>query len=105
MLARTVDLKGESRDRFTALYKSLIDELQPVTAIEELLVQKMAVAQWRQIRIWSFEKNSMDSTTPNLQAHGDRASIYETRYDRQFDRAMATLERRRAKKMRSEPSK
>ncbi len=105
MLARTVVLEGESRDRFTALYKSLLDELKPVTAIEELLVQKMAVAQWRQIRIWSFEKNSMDTSAANLQALGDRASIYETRYDRQFDRAMATLERRRAKKMLSEPSK
>lgn len=40
--------------------KSLTDELQPVTAIENLLVQKMAVAHWRQMRFWNIEKASMD---------------------------------------------
>jgi len=108
IVARTVVLDCESRDRFNTLFRSLIDELQPVTVIEEMLVQKMAVAQWRQMRLWNLEKNSIEGQKLDLEALGARTSVYETRYDRQFDRAMATLERRRALRDKikvSEPTK
>ena len=95
ILARTVVLESESRDRFNQLYDSLVAEIQPVTAIETLLVQKMAVAQWRQMRLWSNEKANPE----------DGPNLWETRFDRQFDRALSTFERLRRLKHTSEPSK
>jgi hypothetical protein len=92
ILARTVVLDGESRERFNELHQSLISELQPATPIENLLVSRMAVAQWRQLRLWSLEKAATEADPGSLP---DRASVFETRYDRQFDRALATIERRR----------
>jgi hypothetical protein len=94
ILARTVVRDGESRDRFNQLFTSLIHELQPATAIENLLVQKMAVAQWRQMRLWGTEKTSIDEAP----AANDKSSICETRYDRQFDRALASLDRIRSQR-------
>jgi hypothetical protein len=93
MLARSVVLDGESRTRFDELHRSLTEELQPVTAIETMLVQKMVVAQWRQMRLWTMEKAGMEKDSANF----ERSSLFESRYDRQFDRALATLERLREK--------
>ena len=60
------------------------------------------------MRLWNLEKNSIEGQKLDLEALGARTSVYETRYDRQFDRAMATLERRRALRDKikvSEPTK
>jgi hypothetical protein len=95
LLARTVVLESESRDRFTRLYDSLVEEIQPNTTIETLLVQKMAVAQWRQMRLWGIEKSDP----------AEGPSIWEARFDRQFDRALGTFERLRHLKKSVEPGK
>jgi hypothetical protein len=115
MLARTIVLDGESRERFNELCKSLTDELQPATSIEHLLVQKMAVAHWRQMRFWNIEKASMDyevskqsaehaGADPSLRdalalrtlgSVGQTTSQFEVRFDRQFDRALSRFERLR----------
>ena len=55
MLADTVVLNGESRDRFIALLESFIAEHGPITQSEQACVHKMAVAYWRQMRTWSFQ--------------------------------------------------
>src|SRR5580658_6344985 len=60
MLSATIVLKGESQDRFCALLAALIEEFQPRTPFEESLIQNMAVARWRQMRIWGMEKAAMD---------------------------------------------
>jgi hypothetical protein len=101
ILARSIVLDSESRDRFNDLHRSLIAELQPATPIENMLVQKMAVAQWRQMRLWGLEKVTIEQEC----ALSDQASIFESRYDRQFDRALATLERLRDRKKPTEPGK
>jgi hypothetical protein len=118
MLARTVVLDGESRERFNELCRSLTDELQPATAIENLLVQKMAVAHWRQMRLWNIEKATMAlevSKQPPAEAAGDpcvRDAIafrslgdesrsnfllnqFEMRYDRLFSRSLDRFEKHR----------
>ncbi len=112
MLARTVVLEGESRDRFNELCKSLTDELEPKTAIENLLVQKMAVAHWRQMRFWNIEKASMDhevgkqspdlaNADPSLRDAlalrnlGQSTGQLELRFDRQFERALRVFQRLR----------
>jgi hypothetical protein len=60
MLSGTVVLKGESTDRFLGLLTALLEEFQPQTPFEESLIESMAVARWRQMRIWGMEKAAME---------------------------------------------
>jgi hypothetical protein len=53
------------------------------------------------MRLWGMEKAAIEADPTGLP---ERASIFETRYDRQFDRALATIERRRNLKSRVEPT-
>lgn len=94
MLARSVVLESESRERFEKLHASLLEELQPATAIEKLLVMKMVTAQWRQMRQWNYEREGQQS---------DRSTTTETRYDRQFERSLNTLLRLRDQKSAPNP--
>ncbi len=116
MLSGTVVLTGESEDRFKALLADLHAELQPQTTVEITLVENMAVARWRQMRIWGMEKASMEhemraQSEARDAAEGDlvedtatRCALafrtlsddsrslelinrYEARYDRQYLRA------------------
>jgi hypothetical protein len=56
LLADSMVLEGESEDRFSAYLSVLEDELQPAPGVESSLVETMAVAHWRRMRIWSLEK-------------------------------------------------
>jgi hypothetical protein len=117
MLSGTIVLQGESTDRFLSLVAVLHEEFQPQTPFEESLIQNMAVARWRQMRIWGLEKAGMEyemrrqSEMPNSIStdilHADvatRASLafralsddsrsielinrYDSRYERQYYRA------------------
>ena len=60
MLSGTIVLKDESSDRFLSLLAALHEEFQPQTPFEESLIDNMAVARWRQLRIWGLEKAGMD---------------------------------------------
>ncbi len=70
ILADVVLLEGESRERFTALVNSVIAEYQPETHTEFTLVQKIAVAHWRQMRIWA-----MDSAGINHEMRAQSAAM------------------------------
>ncbi len=100
MLARTVVLDGESRHRFHALMTSLREELKPETAIENLLVHKMAVAHWRLLRVWGMEKAAIGSQPPASGIADKHVNIYEMRFDRQFTRALDRFEKFRAARTR-----
>lgn len=77
LLAKALLMEGESRGRFDALVQLLNDALHPETAIEHLLVGKMAASHWRQLRIWNLEREG----EKNMNDH-------EMRLDRQFYRAL-----------------
>jgi hypothetical protein len=116
MLARTIVLDGESRPRFQALMTSLQAELKPETAIENLLIHKMAAAHWRLMRVWGMERScasegvreagppeSPDAPTRDALAFGksgNHLNEYEMRFDRQFTRALDRFERFRATRTR-----
>jgi hypothetical protein len=87
MFARLVVLDGESRERFNELHLSLIHELRPSTVIETILVQKMAVAQWRQFRAWNFEKHGLDGVSHPVNLL-ENPVLSDSRHDRQFERAL-----------------
>src|SRR5450631_1220866 len=50
MLARTVVLSGESQERFDAILNSFLATYRPANGPEYILVYKMIVAHWRQLR-------------------------------------------------------
>ena len=59
-LASTVVLATEARDRFVALLNNLFEEHKPITFTEQALVETMAAARWRQMRLWCFQKVDLD---------------------------------------------
>jgi len=113
LLSATIVLQGESTDRFEKLLAALYAEFQPETPFEESLVENMAVARWRQRRIWGMEKAGMDhevrrqaglSSSISTEDNVTRASLafrtlsddsrslelinrYDSRYERQYYRA------------------
>jgi hypothetical protein len=116
MLSDTVVLKCESTDRFLFLVATLFEEFQPQTPFEESLIEDMAVARWRRMRIRGMEKAGMDHEmsrqfTPELE-HADSATRawlafrtvsddsrtldlvnrYDSRYQREYLRAHRRFE-------------
>ena len=111
LLSRTIVLSGENRKLFERLLADFTNEFQPATPVQNALVENMAVARWRQMRIWSMEKEELthemrsqqDDEAPVTRAalafrslsdnsrSLDLLNRYETRYDRQFSRALARL--------------
>ena len=108
LLAKAIVFEGESPKQFAALLKAFCDELQPRSPIEDLLIQKMAVNQWRQERLWGEEKarasrQTTQETQPQTTAThpeesliASRTTVSEMHYDRQFDRALDRLLQYRA---------
>ena len=112
LLSNSVVLKGENEDRFLALLASYVDEHRPATQTQMTLVETMAVARWRQLRVWDAQKVSLDrdialqnpATGPvrvrAVFALGGSAEAacqpalllrYEAAFDRQFFRALNQL--------------
>ncbi len=50
----------ESADRLLELLAAYMDEYQPTTASQVSLVETMAVARWRQLRVLGAQKTAMD---------------------------------------------
>ena len=124
ILANTIVLEGESTERFTALLEALQTELMPETELEISLIENMAACRWRQMRIWGMEKAGLSYAVRQQSASNHEISAedaptrtalafrtlcdetrtfdlmnrYETRFDRQYSRALqrfTELRRRR----------
>ena len=111
LLAETVVLEAESEERFLDLVNEYMDEFQPSTPTQVALVETMAVARWRQWRVWEAQKTAMDrdmamqpAAMPPVERvlFAFRASSegscphelllrYEIFFDRQFSRALKNL--------------
>ena len=79
LLARIVVLPDESSSRFENFVALLNEALHPETAMDHLLIGKMAAAHWRQIRIWNREREG-DKTL------GDEEMKLDRQFFRSFDR-------------------
>ena len=128
LLSDSMVLHGESDARFCALIDTLENELQPEPGIESIQAEVMAVAHWRRMRLWSLEKalylqetlkrqdaqagreEGDDCETPITQlAHSFRSladeshalellNRYETRYGREYLRALGCFNNQRDRK-------
>jgi hypothetical protein len=127
LLADSTVFDGESEERFSALLAELEAELRPEPGIEAAQVVVMAVAHWRRMRLWSVEKvQYFEETAKRLgdpgDGQGDDPPItqltrsfrslsdesrsmellnrYESRYSREYQRALACFKNHRADKKR-----
>lgn len=73
LLSASVLLEGESAFRFHQLIDSLIAEFQPQGECQIALVQSMAVARWRQMRLWGFERATLTEEIQRQQSEPDAA--------------------------------
>jgi hypothetical protein len=132
ILAESIVLGSESADHFCEVLSTLQEELQPASSIESRYVETMALAEWRRLRLICIEKeqitieserqeaanpNGSDEVTPiRLTALAFRAmsdesraqellNRYESRYDRQYQRAFNGLRAYRADKRNNESAK
>src|SRR5215471_1840608 len=112
MLSQTVVLEGESKELFEQLLTSITAELQPRTAIETGLIERMATAHWRQMRTWAVQKASLDlemarpenasgskparfaTVFKNLSDNSNLLNVvnrYESSFERSYFRALSYL--------------
>lgn len=117
ILARFLVMPGELPGLFQEQYDDFMDEHQPRTPTERALVEEMVTSWWRKQRVWGMESARIthqiklssamnyavptnDPATRTALAVGDLADSgraldlflrYETRYERQFHRALARL--------------
>src|SRR5271169_4289539 len=112
LLAQTVVLEEESAARFMDLFASYLEEYNPTTPSQVSLVETMAVARWRQLRVWGAQKTAMDRDmalqdpsvgpapvralaamcgTPESSGSPELLLRYEIAFDRQFTRALIRL--------------
>ncbi len=128
ILSEIVLLPGEDPESFEADAADLFDEHRPVGPTEEELVEMMAVARWRRMRVWNLEKaclagqmakeyNAASEPRPDavtvtalaFRALADNARTldlvnrYESRYDRQYFRAHRRLLEIQDRRLRNEP--
>jgi len=116
ILTQTVVLEGESKDRFEELHAALIAEFQPRTTTEAALVETMAIARWRLLRVLAIQKAGLDLEMARQESQAspayraaivfknladnsrllDLLSRYEISFDRQFSRALSLLLKLRA---------
>jgi hypothetical protein len=106
LLADTIVLEEEKRDEFLEMLDELLDEHQPATPTELMMVETIAAARWKQNRIWGMQKIAFDhdvSTSPDpsaipplravlsLQSSPEKVRSHELllRYDFAFDRQIS----------------
>jgi len=63
-------LKSESKERWEALLDSLIQEFQPSTPNEFILVETMASARWRIVRVTMLHDTTLEMETADLDPGG-----------------------------------
>ncbi len=118
--SKRIVLPGESQEEFDQLLASYLDEHQPATPTERTLIENMAVARWRQQRVWTLETAGLtaemrrpryiEGEDPETQAFVAFRSLsddsrtlellnrYEARFERQFRAALMAFLNLRTKR-------
>jgi hypothetical protein len=112
LLARTLVLEEEDAGSFAQLLAAFERDRAPRNEVERALVENMAAARWRLLRLWAIERATMQSEMKKQEsetgAPADRAAAafralsdqsraldlvhrYETRFDRQYARSLNLL--------------
>ena len=91
--ARSVLLPGENEEDYHHLCASLESDWQPQSRTEQLLLEQMAVAQWKLARLEVGERSIFAQGMPaeKQMALLDRFSTQRSRLERSFSNAMREL--------------
>ncbi len=119
IFAGTLVLETEHPAQFHELHNELLDEHQPVTPTQTMVLETIVAARWRQRRIWGIQKMNFDydiaSITTNPENPPTRAALalrtndesirshelllrFEIALDRQISRAILRLQQLQDKK-------
>ena len=60
IFSRTMILGCESQNRFEQVLAELKDQVQPRNSTESGYVEVMAIARWRQMRVWAVQKTAIE---------------------------------------------
>ena len=60
LFAKRLILQDENLDEYAQLIEGLINTLNPVGTLEQILVEKIAVATWKQLRLIRAENASIE---------------------------------------------
>jgi hypothetical protein len=92
--ARTILLPGENAAEYRQLCNDLESDWQPQNRTQQLLVEQMAVAQWKLARLEVGERSIFTQPMPaeRQMALLDRFSSQRNRLERSFAKAMSQLE-------------
>ena len=90
---RLPSLYGQSKRRFTRLLISLRRDLEPVGALEEVLVEKIAQEYWRLGVVAWHEAEAFTRENPFTRSPIPTIARYQTTINRQLFQAMNQLER------------
>ena len=129
ILAKTILVDFESRERFFELLRSLVNEFEPATSGEYAEIEIMAVTKWRLFRLWAVEATGIiheqrrqAAADPNglveptirtmlaMRALADNSrypetlSRYEVRFDRQYQRHANRLSQLQDKRNARQPT-
>jgi hypothetical protein len=79
IFSRTMVLQCESQLRFDQVLAELKDQVQPRNPTESGFVEIMAIARWRQMRVWAVQKTAIELQMAHLESAqaesaNDRAS-------------------------------
>ena len=99
--AKTIVLPGEDQQEFDHLLGSLEEDFPPQSSYEDLLIQKVAIAEWRLVRVQNVqnELHAKDSAGLETIAAYDRLLQMEARLERASLRAYKELDRLRTQRL------
>jgi hypothetical protein len=85
IFSRTMVLQCESQPRFEQVLAELKDQVQPRNSSESGYVEMMAIARWRQMRVWAVQKTAIELEMARVEAssieHGHDAPSENTAAD------------------------
>lgn len=106
IFSKVAVLKDEPRAEFDSLLRGFRDSFQPVGAVEEVLVEQLAVLIWRRRRLLAAEANIIEhppvvggdmglgfGQIESMLNRPDRLFRYEAGIERSFGKALDQLER------------
>jgi hypothetical protein len=98
-------LESERRAQYQRLLKGFIEYFKPVRAIENFLVEKLAILAWRYRRLVFVEKEELEKG-PKLMGFEDFKALdlnlvprYEATLQRSFDHTLSQLERMQGQRL------
>jgi hypothetical protein len=103
LTAEQIVISGETPGEYLAFHRARVEVLQPADPVEEGIVERIIVCEWRLRRTYRAEAGLMSYGGPEEVFHGmsgDMVSLsrYETNIDRALQRARHDLERQQARR-------